>query len=164
VIWVITGDRDTINNDVLALIGISAGTFLGAVAIDSTKKSQAQSDIPNATAKLQQTQAAAAALTGPAAAVASQALTVQQQPLDQSNDRTLADYRKAFLSDILSDEDGASFHRFQIFASSLVLGVIFVASVIQTLGMPTFGNTLLGLMGISGETYLGFNFPEQKTK
>jgi hypothetical protein len=169
VIWIITGDRDTINNDVLTLMGISAGTFLGAVSIDSSKKSQAQSELPDAVAKLQQTQAAAAAIgavagAAPAAATASQAATLQQHSVDQLNDRTLADYNENFLTDILSDENGLSFHRFQIFAWSLVLGVIFIASVVQTLGMPTFGNTLLGLMGISGGTYLGFKFPEQKTK
>jgi hypothetical protein len=45
------------------------------------------------------------------------ALTMQ--PL---TDRTLADYNENFLTDILSDEDGLSFHRFQIFVWSLVLG------------------------------------------
>jgi len=170
VIWIITGDRDTINNDVLTLIGISAATFLGAVSIDSSKKSQAQSEMPDAAAKLLQTQATAAAIAAaagpanPATVVASQAVTVQQQAVAQLNDRTLADYNENFLTDILSDENGVSFHRFQIVAWSLVLGVIFVASVVQTLGMPAFGNTLLGLMGISGGTYLGFKFPEQKTK
>jgi hypothetical protein len=169
-IWLITGDRDTINNDVLALMGISAGTFLGAASIDASKKSQAQSQLPDAAAKLNQTQATAAAITAtrgaadPAAVATAQAVTSQQQALVQLNDRTLADYNEDFLTDILSDEDGPSFHRFQMFAWSLVLGVIFVASVIQTLSMPAFGNTLLGLMGISGGTYLGFKFPEQKTK
>lgn len=170
VIWIITGDRDTVNNDVLTLTGISAGTFLAAVSIDSSKKSQAQSDLPDATARLQQTQVTAAAIaavagaTQPAALVASQAVAVQQRAVAELNDRMLAGNNDNFLTDILSDEDGLSFHRFQIFAWSLVLGIIFIASVVQTLGMPTFGNTLLGLMGISSGTYLGFKFPEQKTR
>lgn len=37
-IWMITGDTDTITESVLILIGISAGTALGATAIDSSKK------------------------------------------------------------------------------------------------------------------------------
>jgi hypothetical protein len=169
-IWLITGDRDTVNNDVLALTGISAGTFLGAVSIDASKKSQAQSQLPDAAAQLNQTQAMAAAITAargagdPAAVATTQAVTTEQRALVKLTDRTLADYNENFLTDILSDEDGVSFHRFQIFAWSLVLGVIFLASVIETLSMPTFGNTLLGLMGISAGTYLGFKFPEQKTK
>lgn len=166
VIWIITGDRDTINNDVLTLMGISAGTFLGAVAIDSSKKAQARSQLPDAAAKLEFAQDAATAAAeagGPNAATARTALLVQQRTFKQLDARTLADYNEQFLTDILSDADGLSFHRFQIFAWSLVLGAIFLISVVQTLSMPTFGNTLLGLMGISGGTYLGFKFPEQKT-
>src|ERR1051325_3228313 len=68
-IWSIPGDRDTINSDILTLIGISAGTFLGAVSIDASKKSQANNALPAATAQLVQTQnvatAAAAAAVGP---------------------------------------------------------------------------------------------------
>jgi len=60
-IWGITGDRDTINNDILVLIGISAGTYLGAVSIDSSKKSQAQDQLPGAAAKLAQMQSVARA-------------------------------------------------------------------------------------------------------
>jgi hypothetical protein len=166
VIWIITGDRDTINNDVLTVMGISAATFLGAVVIDSSKKAQAQSQLPDAAAKLEQAQnaaTAAAAHGGPNATTARTALLVQQRAFDRLDAGTLADYNVQFLTDILSDADGLSFHRFQIFAWNLVLGVIFLASVVQTLSMPTFGNTLLGLMGISGGTYLGFKFPEQKT-
>ena len=37
-IWMITGDTDTITESVLILIGISAGTALGATAIDSGKR------------------------------------------------------------------------------------------------------------------------------
>lgn len=67
-----------------------------------------------------------------------------------------------FLRDILSDGSGYSFHRFQIFAWMLVLGVIFLSSVYNQLTMPEFSTTLLGLMGISAGTYIGFKFPEQK--
>ena len=37
-IWMIIGDTDTITQGVLVLIGISAGTALGATAIDSSKR------------------------------------------------------------------------------------------------------------------------------
>ena len=67
-----------------------------------------------------------------------------------------------FLRDILSDASGYSFHRFQIFAWTLVLGVIFISSVYNQLTMPEFSTTLLGLMGISSGTYIGFKFPENK--
>ena len=66
------------------------------------------------------------------------------------------------LRDILSDGSGYSFHRFQIFAWTIVLGIIFVSSVYNGLTMPEFSPTLLGLMGLSAGTYIGFKFPEQK--
>lgn len=164
-IWLITGDRNTINDTVLGLIGISAGTALGAVAIDSSKKSQAASDLVRVQNNLATTQATVAALPAgsPAQVVGNQTLALQQAAAQQLRDRTYADYHEGFLNDILCDEDGPSFHRFQIFAWTLVLGVIFIASVVQTLDMPNFSTTLLALMGISGGTYLGFKFPEQKT-
>lgn len=67
---------------------------------------------------------------------------------------------KGFLRDVLSDEQGISIYRFQLFAWTLVLGVIFCASVYNGLAMPQFSTTLLGLMGISSGTYLGFKVPE----
>nr|ALS89246.1 stage V sporulation protein AB [uncultured bacterium] len=67
-----------------------------------------------------------------------------------------------FLRDILSDSSGYSFHRFQIFAWTIVLGIIFVSAVYNNLNMPEFSGTLLGLMGLSSGTYIGFKFPEKK--
>jgi hypothetical protein len=69
---------------------------------------------------------------------------------------------KGFLNDVMSDPTGVSLHRFQMFVWTLVLGVIFVGSVFKNLEMPQFSATLLGLMGISSGTYLGFKVPEKK--
>ncbi|HEV7920767.1 MAG TPA: hypothetical protein VGR02_08245 [Thermoanaerobaculia bacterium] len=70
---------------------------------------------------------------------------------------------QGFLTDVLRDNSGSvSLHRFQMFVWTLVLGVIFVASVYHDLAMPQFSATLLGLMGISSGTYLGFKVPEAK--
>ncbi|MFL5346231.1 MAG: hypothetical protein ACJ8AT_15690 [Hyalangium sp.] len=66
-----------------------------------------------------------------------------------------------FLEEVLKDENGnICLHRFQLFVWTLVLGVIFCRSVYSTLEMPEFSVTLLGLMGISSGTYLGFKLPE----
>ena len=48
-----------------------------------------------------------------------------------------------------------------MFVWTLVLGIIFIASVYNNLSMPEFSSTLLGLMGISSGTYLGFKVPEK---
>jgi hypothetical protein len=66
-----------------------------------------------------------------------------------------------FFDDLLSDANGYSFHRFQIFAWTIVLGILFVRAVWAELAMPQFNETLLGLMGVSAGTYLGFKFPER---
>jgi hypothetical protein len=61
--------------------------------------------------------------------------------------------------DLLGDEGHISFHRFQIAVWTLVLGVVFVMKLLSELAMPEFSATVLGLMGISSGTYLGFKLP-----
>ena len=43
-----------------------------------------------------------------------------------------------------------------------MLGIMFLSSVYNDLTMREFSPTLLGLMGISSGTYIGFKFPEQR--
>jgi hypothetical protein len=121
-VWMITGELDTITESILALIGIGAGTALGAALIE-TKPSGANAS-PNA-------------------------------PPQTS---------RGFIRDLLDDGNGVSLHRFQMFVWTIVLGIIFCDSVYRDLSMPQFSATLLGLMGISSGTYLGFKFPEQAAK
>jgi hypothetical protein len=70
---------------------------------------------------------------------------------------------RGFFTDILTDHrSGISFHRFQMFIWTLVLGVLFIYSVWGRLSMPEFSATLLAMLGISSGTYLGFKIPEQQ--
>lgn len=71
---------------------------------------------------------------------------------------------QGFLSDLLSDASGYRFHRFQICAWTLLLGLIFAATVYDDLRMPDFSSTLLALTAISAGTYLGFTYIEANTK
>jgi hypothetical protein len=118
-IWMITGATNTITQGVLVLIGISAGTALGATAIDSSKRQK----------------------------------TSDPSPGQES---------RGFLNDILSDDTGVTFHRFQIVVWTIVLGMVFSKSVMSHLAMPDFSTNLLTLMGISSGTYLGLKLPEQQ--
>lgn len=68
-----------------------------------------------------------------------------------------------FLKDLLSDSDGISFHRFQMFVWTIVLGSVFIQKVCATLIMPDFDAQLLGLMGVASGTYLGFKIPAAAT-
>jgi hypothetical protein len=119
--WMVTGELDTITESILALIGIGAGTAVGAAVIDAPPSPNAQPSPP---------------------------------PPPSS---------KSFFTDVLTDDQGnVGFHRFQMLAWTIILGVIFIVSVWEGLSMPEFSATLLGLMGLSSGTYLGFKLPEKK--
>jgi hypothetical protein len=128
-IWMVTGDLATLNASILALIGISSGTYLASTLLET----------PGAT-----TSPAPAAAATPASNLQKALNTIQSFP-----------FIGRFLGDILADRDGISVHRFQIFVWTIVLGIIFIVSVCNELSMPEFNATLLALMGISSATYVG---------
>jgi len=183
-IWLITDALDTITSSLLALMGISAGTALGEALIDNGKDTTVANQLQGLTAEKQaleqgitQTQADLDAIDPAVATATDQSnrellnrqLTDSRTRLNEIDQqlRTLSSQSApstsaGFLRDILSDGSGYSFHRFQIFAWTIVLGIIFVSSVYNNLTMPEFSTTLLGLMGLSAGTYIGFKFPEQK--
>jgi hypothetical protein len=138
--WLITGELDTITDSVLALMGIGAGTALGAALIDSSPSGTSTQMTVSAT---------------PVSETVTSTTTALPPPAPEPS--------QGFLLDILSDAGGGvSIHRFQMFAWTMILGIIFVGSVYKELAMPEFNATLLGLMGISSGTYLGFKVPEKK--
>lgn len=184
-IWLITDTLDTITPSLLALMGISAGTALGEALIDDGKDTSKANQIRDLTAEKQALDQTVTQLQSQVDGInAIQAPTVTDQANRDAINRQLIEGRtrlgqiqqqlftlaadsgptvsQGFLRDILSDGSGYSFHRFQIFAWTIVLGVIFVSSVYNGLTMPEFSPTLLGLMGLSAGTYIGFKFPEQK--
>jgi hypothetical protein len=152
-LWNITRDRDTIPGSVLTLMGISAATALGAVVIDVSKRAAAQSNLDAA----RREQIGLQTRQPPAAP---DEITVLQKRVDRLNQRLETEPSRGFFLDLVSETDGVSLHRFQICVWTLVLGIIFIVSVFTDLAMPTFGDTLLALMGISGATYVGFKWPD----
>jgi len=184
-IWLVTDALDTITASLLALMGISAGTALSEVLIDNGKDTTRTNQTRDLTAEKQaleqsvsETQPQLDALNAsatPSVTDQSNRDAINQQligsrtrlgQIDQQlralSSQTAPTVSSGFLRDILSDSTGYSFHRFQIFAWTIVLGIIFVSSVYNNLTMPEFSPTLLGLMGLSAGTYIGFKFPEQK--
>ncbi len=140
---VATKDWDVLPTQTLILMGISLATGMGAAAIDASKQSSAR----NRLIELQGKDALTSEETGEVANLHS---------------HLAGPTRDNWLIDILSDADGISFHRFQLFCWTLVLWVMFMASVYRNLAMPEFSDQLLTLLGISGGAYLGFKFPERK--
>ncbi len=158
-IWMISGDYGSLSNSVLALIGISAGTGLIGAVMDDGKQAQMQQRkaLEDEEAGLQAGNAqpapeAAAPAAAPRRPSEIEAQLAKLPRLKQS---------KSLWIDILSDENGVSFHRLQVMIWTLVLSVIFLVSVYLRLDMPDFDNQLLALMGISNGTYLGFKLPEK---
>jgi hypothetical protein len=185
VIWLITDALDTITPSLLGLMGISAGTALSEALIDSGKDSATAGSLQDLTAEKQTLEQSIPKLLSQITALqAKEAMTPDDLANRDNLNKQLQEYRTrlaqitqqiksltpresagvtaGFLRDILGDGSGYSFHRFQIFAWMLVLGVMFLSSVYNQLTMPEFSTTLLGLMGISSGTYIGFKFPEQK--
>src|SRR5437879_2504607 len=148
VIWLITDALDTITPSLLGLMGISAGTALSEALIDSGKDSATASSLQDLNAEKEALEQSIPELQSQIAAVQTKETMT---PEDLSNrdalSKQLQDYRTrlaqitqqikaltpaasagvsgGFLRDILSDGSGYSFHRFQIFAWMIVLGVIF---------------------------------------
>jgi hypothetical protein len=183
-IWLITDALDTITGSLLVLMGISAGTALSEAMIDSGKMEANANQLQSLAAEKLSLEQTIPDLQSQVTAINSKD---SLQPNDTSNRDSLnnqiqtsgkrlaeinqqlqaltpradAGISQGFLRDILSDGSGYSFHRFQICAWTLVLGIIFISDVYNNLNMPEFSATLLGLMGISSGTYIGFKFPEK---
>lgn len=81
-------------------------------------------------------------------------------PVADRNDASLNS--RGFFADVLSDCNGVRFHRFQLCAWTLLLGLIFAATVYDDLMMPEFGDSLLALAGISGATHVSFTYLERE--
>lgn len=189
-LWLVTGDMDTLNTSVLGLIGISAGTALGSAFVDAGKPVSGGSsgntptvdvtrphlEVVEELGKLRtETLKELEALQKARAQISSadkQQLEENERQQDELRER-LANIRwqaayfawptwKGVMYDLLAENNLISFHRFQIFVWTLVLGIMFVANVYTELAMPQFSATLLGLLGISAGTYVGFKLPEAK--
>lgn len=187
-IWIVTSDLSNLTPSVLGLIGISAATGLGSAAVDSGKLADQQRHLDGIAATLKQNEVERENLqtqidlikrnlevTSPhanqtelqnALATKSGELAGKEQEIVHGREQIHV-LNKAmkpaasngFINDILSDDGGVSFHRFQIFSWSIALIVIFISKVCNDLSMPDFDGNLLALMGISSGTYLGFKLP-----
>jgi hypothetical protein len=180
----ITDDYNTVTDQAVILIGIGAGTALGATVIDIGKRNVVNRE----EASLNGLKAETATLSKEILVITSR--IAAKSPADSHDVSALkaftdkaversareaeAEYRiknassaaiitypsDGLLLDLLTDANGVNFHRFQMLVWTVVLGFLFCVGVYRNLAMPEFNETLLALMGISSGTYLGFKIPE----
>jgi hypothetical protein len=190
-IYMITGEYNVITDQALILMGIGTGTALGAAMIEQTKTDTSNKDLSGLRPERAKLAALIAELAqketdlkqkiqdAGANAAPEDKTTLQETSIAlQENqgklievDRDIADAQgrlekpvsENFVTDILTDSNGITLHRFQIVIWTLVLGCLFVYGVYRELSMPEFSGTLLALMGISSGTYLGFKIPERQS-
>lgn len=181
-IWAVTGQLKSLNPETFILLGISAGTSLAAVMVDQGKQSPAAEvearlsamgirdahDAARLKALVRSGKGGHAALRyfdAPPMEGGGQGEGEAPVTLSDLHRRYLdltEPYRsKGFVRDLINDATGATVHRFQMLAWTVILGMIYVFRVYWDLQMPQFGANLLALMGISGGIYLGFKVPER---
>jgi len=176
-IGIVTGDfSNSMNSTAIILLGLGAGAVLGSATIDAQKSTpdnlQAEHDkavslrmevnqLDQEIIDLKKQLDAAPPPGGGVRQLAPDLARKQEERAQKlSAYQKLVRNSEGFLTDILSDANGISFHRFQIFAWTVVLTIIFIKEVYENLAMPVFNTTLLGLLGLSAGTYLGLKIPE----
>jgi len=170
-VWMITGEYNTMTNSTLALIGISAGTGVAALLVDRQKvqevlaqRASLETQRTALTSRINELDAAKPEPGSPLDQELQQkknSLNEVQAQLAHAPPPLPPAISRGFVKDILSSGEGVGFHRFQMAVWTLVFGIIFVRSVYRELAMPNFDTSLLGLMGLSSGTYIGFKFPEK---
>jgi hypothetical protein len=163
-IAVATGEwRGVITDDALTLIGFGSGTALGSMAIRVQKKKASLRQLRDVAADLEFAESLAGAAhlnVGADTELFSTAARRFRGRIQTLLGRMGKPSQGDFWTDILTDEDGIGFHRFQLVVWTLVIGTLFCIKLVQGLSFPVFDKTLLALLGVSGGTYLGFKIPE----
>jgi hypothetical protein len=160
-IYAVTGYYDVLNGSVLALIGMSAGTKALATVVDTGNRDQAQKKLPNLMNELD----ALNAIIRTAPDDTTEALEVRWAQIQREIGHLILVLKpptRGFWKDILTFAGSdTELHRLQMVVWTLILSVIFGIETWRTLAMPEFPPALLGLMGISLGTYVGFKAATQ---
>ena len=190
-IYLVTGDYNTISDQALVLMGIGTGTALGAAMVNATKRDSADTELSTLRPEEARLNAEVTQLTATIAEIearikAAGASATTEDQLALRDNKVSLEEKKAKLAetskkiadaesgltkpvseslgkDLLTDVNGITLHRFQMLVWTFVLGVLFTIGVYKELAMPEFSTTLLALMGISAGTYLGFKIPERQS-
>lgn len=177
-LWLATGTWHILNDTCLWLIGIGSGTALGSAIISEADVAAGKPDQKNPLGRkrrddlakfkvsldreINETNDKLNAAPTPEARAGFQArydaLLAQKEDLGRMPNRGW----KRLMNDWLTDGDVYSFHRYQMLAWTLVLGLFFIAKVWSKWELPTFDGTTLALLGITSGTYLGFKLQKSQ--
>lgn len=186
-IWLITGDQDSLPPSLLGLLGISAATAVAAVVVSGgnrgeslrailegqitsidTSVARIDADLVSTAQRITEAQAAG----GPVATLQDVQAALTKARAEQEAMRGRVVVQMAGITaivasdglwqDLVRDDLGAvALDRLQIVVWTIVLGGVFIWTVLWTLTMPVFNATMLALMGISSGTYIGFKLPQR---
>jgi len=174
-LFLVTKDIDTLTSSVLVLMGISATTAVGSTIIDAGTAIDPAERVRNVPAdretlgqRIKELRDSLATTRNRVTTTDAERVAAQAEITRLTAEVSLAQSQQTFFQrrpwlrviyDLLGDDGHISFHRFQIAVWTLVLALVFVLRLLSELGMPEFSATVLGLMGISSGTYLGFKLP-----
>lgn len=190
-ILLVSGEVDGIPATIVALTGISASTGLAAALVTPRSAQRAAAikallaeqckaldeaitDIQAASVDIDQKLAAALAAGQPTDTLVALKKALQDRQALRQRERdhliaTLTGVSPAsasggFWADLVSDDRGTvALDRLQMVVWTVLLGGMFLQSVMAYVTMPDFNATLLALMGVSSGTYIGFKVPQAKT-
>ena len=147
-LYQLDGSYNTITPQTLLLMGISGGTALGAGLVENNKTNSALQALQDQNAKIADFRAQG---------IPEQSLEKLVKDRDMLARQLAA---KNFFTDILTDSNGITLHRFQMMIWTVVLGGVFIIQLLTEHKMPKFEPITLAVLGISVTTYLGFKIPE----
>ncbi|TAM87532.1 MAG: hypothetical protein EPN41_07425 [Candidimonas sp.] len=169
-LFIKTGSTLVLTTQALMLMGISAATAGGGIAVDHVRDTtedavndalqalglNSYQDVVSLEAEIAAMTAEGDALTAPGKARLNDRLLL----LQTCRNRTAPYETRGWFRDLTTDIDGAALHRLQAVIWTAVVGGIFVYQVFRTGIMPNLDENLLLLMGISGAGYVGFKSGE----
>jgi hypothetical protein len=165
-LWIVSWDLNTLNTTALALMGLSAGTAVGARLVDTTNKASLVLSGPDSQwlADLEKLGAAykVASLSSPRDMPAINAARKAVLDKWQIPPAIFLTGASSFWRNLVSGDNDSNtqLHRLQIAGFTIFLACVFVLDMLIKLAMPSFSQNVLALMGISGATYVGFKFAQ----
>jgi hypothetical protein len=152
----LTHSMDIVNGTMLALLGLTVSTTVGATLVDRPTGADGAFDSTFETGVRGLIAPADPAAAAAAASVAAQCFAAGRQSMRITN---------GLVTDLLSETSPRDWdpHRAQVLLFSGIFGIYYIFQLNRMLALPSFSADVLTLLGISGATYLGFKVVKNQT-